>query len=414
MNTQLVEIYQSMAIEMRQIFRGAMAPAIGDAERRELDRIDAAGTKAIRVGSLTAEERGRLDARPMKRATRDLMLRFQTPKIASHDDAAAQHAYVHNKVQELTMPAAHRAPVEAAALAEVQRKGLTEPREMLMVVLTTCSRYADGPGQCEPLPIYSAPVPPYTPIDLGPPPQRVLTPYEEQVKADQQRSFQERMEEIRTEKAGPVKYVSPSPSLSPHRKLVDAAADELQALDKPNASTAKKVLRNLVKSGISPDVVEGVEGSLEDFISTVRSDYDSAEEYQDARQEAWDGFVADLEQIDLDDEEGEFDPYPEAPRPLLAQSGGIVVDPGLARSTPCIAMEVDSRRLIYSKGIIGSLNDEEQAAYCAEGVIEHRPTAAQIDRIKAMETAAPKCAAESDEVDVFLSCLARELRPVKA
>ena len=93
----------------------------------------------------------------------------------------------------------------------------------------------------------------------------------------------------------------------------------------------------------------------------------------------------------------------------LSGSPGIVVDPGKARSTSCIRMELGEghKPLIYSPGIVGALDEEQQALYCQEGYEERHITPKQQERLEAMSTAAKLC---SKHIDSYFACLGRELK----
>ncbi len=102
----------------------------------------------------------------------------------------------------------------------------------------------------------------------------------------------------------------------------------------------------------------------------------------------------------------------------LYGSPGIVIDEERALSTPCIRIELGEGRkpLVYSHGIIGALDDEQQQVYCASGYIERPLTPKQQERLATMETAAKKCSAETtgitgqEHVKQYFTCLAKELR----
>lgn len=514
-NTQLVEIYQAMAPAMRQMFRSAMAAAIGDEERHALDRIDAGTQPAIKVGSLTSAQRSRLDVRAdltgdelafgrssdddddvaksglrrdragthqewrqKEEFTRGGHVRYESPlaqhyaelmedqqdqeslnralnearlaekrgEITSGDLSALRNLHDYHNVnlegqkrersrRDRDVEDQERERLRREALAHARHSVYETPAAQHYAELMEDQLRQDASnntlldlGRVLGRARLAAARQEVTPGDLSSLEALHTQAYrvildrvrDSELQERQRNRMQQSRLDVRAESLPIYSGLAPqitwsSPPLSPHRKLIDAATEELQSLDRPNANTAKKVLRNLVKSGIDREVVESVEGSLEDFVSTVRSDFDSAEEYQDARQEAWDTFVSELEQVDLDDEEGGHDPYPEAPRPFVSGlAGGIVVDPSLARSTPCIQIELGDRRLVYSRGIIGALSDENEAAYCAEGVIPHVVTEAQLTRIRSLTEAAPKCATDTNDVDTFLSCIGRELRAAQA
>ena len=104
----------------------------------------------------------------------------------------------------------------------------------------------------------------------------------------------------------------------------------------------------------------------------------------------------------------------------LGGSPGLVVDPGTARATSCIALELDASHppRVYSKGIIGPLDEEQQALYCQEG-IEHRPLSPeQRERMEIMAQAAPRCSEATkpledkgmERIEAYLGCMATELK----
>lgn len=100
-------------------------------------------------------------------------------------------------------------------------------------------------------------------------------------------------------------------------------------------------------------------------------------------------------------------------------SPGFVVDPGAARDTPCIKVEFETGggALVYSKGIRGALDEEQQALYCQQGY-EVRPISKeQKARAEALRTSSHVCYDETKEVPEFkerlgnyYTCIGRELR----
>jgi len=96
---------------------------------------------------------------------------------------------------------------------------------------------------------------------------------------------------------------------------------------------------------------------------------------------------------------------------------GIVVDPGLARTTACTRIDLGpgQKGLVYSPGIIGALDDEQQALYCQAGTIDREATAGQRAHLQAMSEAAKICALQGSQTDprerleAYFSCLGREL-----
>ena len=102
---------------------------------------------------------------------------------------------------------------------------------------------------------------------------------------------------------------------------------------------------------------------------------------------------------------------------IIEGTPGVVVDPDLARATPCIRIEMEKdAHKVYSKGIIGALDEEEQALYCQGGFEDRALTEAQRDRMSTMQEAAGECKRQMEEkqpqdrVGSFFGCLGEELR----
>lgn len=100
--------------------------------------------------------------------------------------------------------------------------------------------------------------------------------------------------------------------------------------------------------------------------------------------------------------------------PHMYGSPGIVVDEGLARSSPCIRMMLKERPLVWSKGIVGALDEKQQALYCGE-YIEKELTPAVKERIAAWHTATEVCKAEVesqepglDRMERWWGCMSRQ------
>ncbi len=99
-------------------------------------------------------------------------------------------------------------------------------------------------------------------------------------------------------------------------------------------------------------------------------------------------------------------------------SPGILVDPGIARSTPCLRLELGAnyRPLVYSKGIVGALDEEQEDLYCQEGYESRQATPEQVERIEALREAAHDCSVEAhgdtteQHIQAYFSCLGKELR----
>jgi len=99
---------------------------------------------------------------------------------------------------------------------------------------------------------------------------------------------------------------------------------------------------------------------------------------------------------------------------VLGSSPGYVVDEALAREAPCVAFELGTTRLVFSRGVVGSLTDDQQALYCS--VTQTRePSEDQRARILALQESAESCRAAVDDdaegqIQPWLRCLREELR----
>lgn len=98
---------------------------------------------------------------------------------------------------------------------------------------------------------------------------------------------------------------------------------------------------------------------------------------------------------------------------------GFVIDPGRARSTPCIRAELPGgeKPIIFSPGISGPLNEEQQALYCQSGYEDYRPSEERWKRMVALHESANVCATESrglpseeERMIGYHACMGRELR----
>lgn len=97
---------------------------------------------------------------------------------------------------------------------------------------------------------------------------------------------------------------------------------------------------------------------------------------------------------------------------------GGMLNPGLARSTPCTRINLpDMGSVILSPGIAGPLDSEQVALYCSEGIIESSASPTQVDYLRGVVSAAQVCSAETDaitdpqvRVREYHACLARELK----
>lgn len=103
--------------------------------------------------------------------------------------------------------------------------------------------------------------------------------------------------------------------------------------------------------------------------------------------------------------------------PSATGQSGIVHDPGTARSTPCLGYEVSPmRRLVFSQGVVGGLDNDQQALYCAEG-IQMLPIGERLkERLNVYSNAADTCSVtvqpipKGERLEPFLSCMSREIR----
>jgi len=103
----------------------------------------------------------------------------------------------------------------------------------------------------------------------------------------------------------------------------------------------------------------------------------------------------------------------------IGGSPGIVVDEAKALSTECIRINLGEghKPLVYSAGIVGALDIDEQAKYCKLGYIEHQASEAQKARLDALANAAHICSIETkgaagtqEHLTRYFSCLGRELK----
>lgn len=94
------------------------------------------------------------------------------------------------------------------------------------------------------------------------------------------------------------------------------------------------------------------------------------------------------------------------------QIDGIVVDDGLARVTPChrVILGPDSE-LVYSKGIVGALNEEQKLLYCDVGIEDRQASSEQKKQLQTIRDAAIMCQTEVAELpkgqrlEPFLKCI---------
>ena len=102
--------------------------------------------------------------------------------------------------------------------------------------------------------------------------------------------------------------------------------------------------------------------------------------------------------------------------PAMNGQPGYVVNAGVARETPCIEYHLsEQRRLTFSQGVVGPLDDEQRDMYCGE-VETRQLTPAQLERMRAFDDSAQSCRTELEDVPEgerlapWVSCMDRELR----
>ena len=100
--------------------------------------------------------------------------------------------------------------------------------------------------------------------------------------------------------------------------------------------------------------------------------------------------------------------------PYSEGSPGIVVDEAVAKATPCRCIEYrPGKMLCFSRGIIGSLSDEQENIYCPTTVPLESPGLEK--RLKGWMGAVEICKVEIAEIpkgerlEPWLSCMSREL-----
>lgn len=106
---------------------------------------------------------------------------------------------------------------------------------------------------------------------------------------------------------------------------------------------------------------------------------------------------------------------------LLPRRGGYVVDEREALDSPCLRREL--RRggdIVFSKGIVGPLDVEQQARYCSAGYETLPLTERQEEQLNRFAEAAHACKGEEGDepkgqrFPAYLSCMERELRAREA
>ncbi len=99
-------------------------------------------------------------------------------------------------------------------------------------------------------------------------------------------------------------------------------------------------------------------------------------------------------------------------------SPGFVVDPGVARETPCLCYEIDNpnhSELCFSKGIVGALDKDQIGSYCPTKDVKPL-TPRQKARLEDFQSSADACKLEiqdipkGEEMDPWMACMHRELK----
>jgi len=95
-------------------------------------------------------------------------------------------------------------------------------------------------------------------------------------------------------------------------------------------------------------------------------------------------------------------------------SPAIIVNEGVARATPCKCYPIgDGKKLCFSKGAIGALDQEQRKLYCTEEI--DLPDGGIAERVKEFREAAKVCKAEienlpkGERLDKWLTCMGTEL-----
>lgn len=72
--------------------------------------------------------------------------------------------------------------------------------------------------------------------------------------------------------------------------------------------------------------------------------------------------------------------------PYLEGSPGIVVDEAVALASPCHGARFDTSEIIFSKGIVGALDEKQKVTYCKLGTT-YEEKGALVERIKRFKEA---------------------------
>lgn len=106
----------------------------------------------------------------------------------------------------------------------------------------------------------------------------------------------------------------------------------------------------------------------------------------------------------------------DAPTVPAPRRSGLVVDAGLARSSRCTRLALGSRTLVFSPGVIGALDAEQEALYCAEGFDEMGGPPELGDRLQMLEGLAAACVAETEGIEdpaerleAYFTCLGEKI-----
>ena len=96
----------------------------------------------------------------------------------------------------------------------------------------------------------------------------------------------------------------------------------------------------------------------------------------------------------------------------------ILVNAEVAYSTPCTRLNIRPGHapLIYSKGMMGALSQEQISEYCTEGFVDLQATEELRERLEVLSTSTHRCARETEGIenarsrtDAYFSCLSREI-----
>jgi rubrerythrin len=103
----------------------------------------------------------------------------------------------------------------------------------------------------------------------------------------------------------------------------------------------------------------------------------------------------------------------------ITGSPGIEYQPEAATTEPCIRLNLGEghKPLVFAKGIIGALDEEQIHRYCTKGFIDREASEKQKERIRIMSQAAKTCHTETQGIEGtpehltrYFACLGRELK----